>query len=280
MASGWGQLKIQSKLLLVFGGIILVGVLITGWTVVTLTRLDDVAGQMVQTEGELSQALKVRNLLVELETSELSFVLTADEFFLHENERFGVDVDRYLDRALMRNEGNEIKSILYEMQRGKQAYDRNLQDVIEAGEAGEWATAKGLGEASARAVDEMIGQAEKIIFDLKPAVDASLAASNRETRTSLIVGVAALALFLLLAFAAARITSAQVTSPMQRLMDAALALKDGQFDARSLEELARRSDEIGKLAQSFISMAQQSDERLARLTLEADELRTKLEQIE
>lgn len=280
MASGWGQLKIQSKLLLVFGGIILVGVLITGWTVVTLTRLDDVAGQMVQTEGELSQALKVRNLLVELETSELSFVLTADEFFLHENERFGVDVDRYLDRALMRNEGNEIKSILYEMQRGKQAYDRNLQDVIEAGEAGEWATAKGLGEASARAVDEMIGQAEKIIFDLKPAVDASLAASNRETRTSLIVGVAALVLFLLLAFAAARITSAQVTSPMQRLMDAALALKDGQFDARSLEELARRSDEIGKLAQSFISMAQQSDERLARLTLEADELRTKLEQIE
>jgi CHASE3 domain sensor protein len=280
MANGWRQLKIQSKLLLVFGGIILVGVLITGWTVVTLTRLDDVAGQMVQTEGELSQALQVRNLLLELETSELSFVLTADEFFLHENERLGVDVDRYLDRALVRNEENEIKSVLYEMQRGKQAYDRNLQDVIEAGDAGEWEAARELGEASARTVDEMIVQVEKIIHDLKPAVDASLAASNRETRTSLIIGVSALVLFLLLAFAAGRITSSQVTSPLQNLIDAALALKDGQFDARSLEGLARRSDEIGKLAQSFISMAQQSDARLARLLLEADEIRTKLEQID
>jgi HAMP domain-containing protein len=92
--------------------------------------------------------------------------------------------------------------------------------------------------------------------------------------------VSALVLFLLLAFAAGRITSSQVTSPLQNLIDAALALKDGQFDARSLEGLARRSDEIGKLAQSFISMAQQSDARLARLLLEADEIRTKLEQID
>lgn len=280
MANGLGQLKIQSKLLLVFGGIILVGVLITGWTVVALTRLDDVAGQMVQTEGELSQALKVRNLLVELETSELSFMLTQDESFLHENERFGVDVDRYLNRALMRNEENEIKSVLYEMQRGKQAYDRNLQDVIEADNAGTWETAKGLGETSARVVDEMIVQAEKIIHDLKPSVDASLAASNRETRTSLIIGVSSLVLFLVLALAAGRITSSQVTNPMQKLIDAALALKDGQFDARALEELAQRSDEVGKLAQAFISMAQQSDGRLESLILEADEIRTKLEQVD
>ena len=85
MFRGFESLKIQGKLLVVFGSIIMIGVMITGWTVIAINSLDSLARNLYQANSELNAALQSRNMAKEVEISMTGYVLTGDEFFHHEN---------------------------------------------------------------------------------------------------------------------------------------------------------------------------------------------------
>ncbi len=270
------NLKIQGKLLAIFGSIIFIGVLITGWTILSINILDKLAYDLIKVEGELSEALKTKNTLQEMALAELSYVLSHDEEFIHAHERLNTHIDLFLRNAVIRAESATIQAILFEFEREKQAYDVEIEKLVEAAEEGDWETAVTLGEESARRMAGMITEVDKMVQLHQPLVDAQVALSNQQVLTSSIVGGASLLVFLGLALGAAVVVSNQVTQPILAITQAAGAVEAGNFDPQSLRAVAYRTDEVGHLSRAFIQMAEEAQARNNALQEQADQIRIKL----
>lgn len=65
---------------------------------------------------------------------------------------------------------------------------------------------------------------------------------------------------------------------MGRLTAAAAALEAGQYDARSIDEVAQRSDALGQLARVFQRMANEVQSREEKLKAEVHELRIQIDE--
>jgi len=265
MFAQFEQLKIQSKLLLIFGAIVFVGVVITAWTVVSITTLDKLANNLLAAERELGEVLKARNWMKEMEITELGYVLSHDEKFLHFHEEFFIMVDVFLRNAFIREEDKTAQVVLHEIENGFQDYHDYVTQVFQAAEEQEWEEATSLGEESALIVESMISRLEILAEEEQAHADEQVAASRQQVRTSSIVGGVVLVVFFILAFGAALVVNNQVVKPIVMLIGAAGAIENGSFEVGSLNKLAQRSDEIGRLAAAFNLLEKESSARSAAL---------------
>jgi signal transduction histidine kinase len=99
----------------------------------------------------------------------------------------------------------------------------------------------------------------KVVLNVAETV--VLAPVHRLTRQVAVVGVFAAALMVLVVVVVAR----RVTEPVGRLTVAAGAVEAGRFDLESLAGVARRGDELGRLARTFRNMAREIQAREQRL---------------
>ena len=279
MRAAFESLKIQSKLMVVFGLIISIGVLITGWTVLAISNLDNLTIELEETEFELSEAVQARNLLKQLEIAELSFVITDDEEFLHEHAHILSSVELYLRNAVIRTDDVVMGDVLYRFGQHLEGYTTALEDVVEAVEQGEHARAEELGVVSAESLEGMDGEVGTVIGLMQPKLEEKSAESKRQVLLSGIVGAVILVVFLALALGAGSIVNRQISSPILILMNAVSQIEDGNFDPSLVSDLVGRQDEIGHLARSFVHMAEDIGEREDALHAEAEDLRRKLSRI-
>ena len=114
-------------------------------------------------------------------------------------------------------------------------------------------------------------------FGYKPLLDTQASASNRRVILSAVIGAAALVAFLLLTVAAASVTSSQVTQPIEILTAAVQGVESGDVDIEGVEALAKRGDEIGYKARSFLQMLAETQGRQDMLRREVGEIREKHE---
>ncbi|MDX9991411.1 MAG: HAMP domain-containing protein [Anaerolineales bacterium] len=93
---------------------------------------------------------------------------------------------------------------------------------------------------------------------------------------AMLLGILSIAAFLFLALAVALILYVQIHLPLEQLARAARDLQARRFNPADLDGLARRGDEIGALAQEFLTMASAVEQRTAQLAQEALEIRAKI----
>ena len=276
MNSHFRTLKIQSQLLYIFGFIITIGVLISGWTIIVITSMDRYAQQLFEAEQELNSALKTAVLVKELEVTELSYILTQDPTFLHEHNHYLGQVEFFVNRAILRADSNLEKELLFQFEREQEEYNEHVQQIFSAGDRGEWETASELSLDSALLLENMVGEVQKIVQVNQPIIVEQLNRSYTQVIASAVVGSVALIFFLGAALIAAIIVNNQVTRPVARLQQAAQAIEEDDFDPEMLADLSQRSDEVGHLARVFVDMAAEARKRELALEQQAEEIRHKI----
>ncbi|MBN1147149.1 MAG: HAMP domain-containing protein [Anaerolineales bacterium] len=96
---------------------------------------------------------------------------------------------------------------------------------------------------------------------------------QRQVRLTIIVAGLVLALGLLFSMILAR----RVTGPVARLTGAAAAVEAGNYESESLESVAGRQDELGRLARVFTRMARQVQAREQQLRQQVEALRIEID---
>jgi methyl-accepting chemotaxis protein len=115
---------------------------------------------------------------------------------------------------------------------------------------------------------------------IQALANAELRAIQQETErfkaTAFWIRWLALPLYALLALLAIRIIYSQIDQPLAQLTRATEEMLGGRFDPARLEQLARRTDEIGAVTREFLTMSANLQLQSSRLQEEADQIRAKI----
>lgn len=276
------NLKIQSKLLVVIGIMMLLGMVIVGWSLLAIIQLDELSNQLVRLDQEGSDALGAGNAATRLALADLSSVLSFIPEFINDHSAQRALLREYLTTTRQRTDDAAILAALARIEANLPIADDNwaffypltLVEVIE--EDYDFTELDMRLRQNAQLMSETKAATDEIYAVIETDLEALKAAADFAYLASLGIGAAALGLFLAFSVFAAMTITRSINAPMVTLIDAARSIEQGAFDPQPLQDLAKRTDEIGRIARSMLEMAQSVDDRRAALTAEAADLRAKL----
>lgn len=268
--------SIQNKLLTIMGGVVFIGVVFMGWSAAAMNQLGALTQELVEADEELNEALEIRILLQEMEMLELSFVLSHDPEFVHAHEQLLSLTELYLRNSLIRTEEADLQFILSQIETEFIAYEGIYIRVLEAGEKNDWETAVSLGEESAAKIEKTTFQIDKIIEHYQGIVDDRVETANRNILYTQVGGYAAIGIYLILVILTARILMNQISNPIILMIEASKSVEENRFEAKALDGLSGRGDEVGRLARAFIQMSESFKEREQSIQEQIEEVRVKV----
>lgn len=152
----------------------------------------------------------------------------------------------------------------------------DTEDEKEDPEEQDWTTVEEMNQD----VDALMGQIYTATAEINSRGVAQLDSIQNESTMmaflTLISAIVAVALFIILALIVAWLIYRQIILPTNQLALVTQKMRDGEFHPEDIENLARRDDEIGKLAAEFIRMADGIAQRKSKLQQEADEIRARI----
>jgi CHASE3 domain sensor protein len=259
MSKWFDQLRIQSKLFGILSFIILIGTLITMWNVYSVIQIDAEAHDMLDRERELDDIEQVNIEYLHQAISENDYLLTGDMTYVdrHEAERSLADI--YLWDALLEASNNQEKATLYSVQRQGDAYEEDFEEVVTTYLGSEPESAVQLShETSQKRIIQIHETIDALIASGITEIDAEGRQADRQAIISLSVGIGGMVIFLMLAGLIISVAINQIGRPILVLHEAITMAGQVNFDPAMLEPLARRSDEIGRLARAVIDMGTSS----------------------
>jgi HAMP domain-containing protein len=280
MFTGFKALNIQGKLLIVFGLIIFIGVLITGWTIIAVSAMDRIGRELLETDQELSDLLQAENDLTVMELSLLSYILSGNERYLNAHGGPDTSLETYLRRALLRNDNPNVTARLAAFEREKQTYDSYVLQVVEAVTVGDEDQTFAAERHLTETINSMLDQIDLLVEIFLPEVNDKLHRSEVQVSLSTVAGSIALVAFVGLAIVVGGVANRLIIQPLLYLTQAAQAIEQGTYTTDILRALDEREDEIGELARSFMTMAQELDDREKALMDRVSHLKTELESME
>jgi CHASE3 domain sensor protein len=281
MGKWFDQLRIQSKLFGILSFIILIGTLITMWNVYSVIRIDAESHHMLHREKELDDIEEVHIEFLRQAVSENEFLLTGDMTYVDRHEAERSLAATYLWDALLEASGNQEKAALYSIQRQGDAYAEDFEQVVATYQNGNSEDAAKLSrETSQKRILQIHETIESLVGSGIAAIDAEGQQADRQAVISLSVGIAGMVLFVLLAVLIVSVAVNQIGRPILVLHEAITLVGMGNFDPTMLEPLARRSDEIGRLARAVIDMGTESEEKREALEDQVLILRGKITHVE
>lgn len=278
----FSKLKIQAKLLIMMGMVMLLGVVIVGWSLITIVQLDALGNQLVRLDQEGSNALEAGNAATRLALADLSSSLNFAPDSINDHSAQRALLDHYIVTTRQRTEYEEVREALGRIEELLPVLDANweyfypftlVETFPEDFDYTEMDTRirqnAAIMSATKSETDTIYGVVQDELDDVKSAADLAYF-------SSLGIGGAAMVLFLLLSLIAALTIARSINAPMVTLIDAARAIEKGTFDPKPVQKLTTRTDEIGRIARSMIEMAENVEARRVALEQEAAELRAKL----
>jgi CHASE3 domain sensor protein len=277
MGKWFDQLRIQSKLFGILSFIILIGTLITMWNVYSVIRIDAEGHDMLEREKELDDIEQVNIEFLHQAISENEFLLTGDTTYVDRHEAQRSLADTYLWDALLEASGNQEKAALYSIQRQGDAYAEDFEEVVSAYQDGSPEDAAELSrETSQKRIIQIHETIEGLISTGITEIDAEGQQADRQAVTSISIGVAGMIVFVVLAGTIISVAVNQIGRPILVLHEAITMIGIGNFNPSMLEPLARRSDEIGRLARAVMDMGTQSEDQRKALEDQMLTLRGKI----
>ena len=276
MRAWFEHLRIQSKLATLFTAIILLAVFSAGLNVYVIIDVKTLGYNLDSVYQRAGKSYEAHTLLQNLELAFRTYALAQDDRWLHEFENYNARLDDYLRESLMAAEQTEEKAALYEIERAKGIYNETFTKIYNAAEENNNAVIKDLSDAGDREMAlmyeqvEWLGSMEDELLDSADETLKWLAAITFAVTTIVMLA------FILLSILAAVVITNRVNKPVAALAEAVKAVEERRFDPVSIEQIAQRSDEIGRMAQEFLHMTAAAESREAKLQQEADEIRAKI----
>jgi nitrogen fixation/metabolism regulation signal transduction histidine kinase len=267
------RMSIQSKLMAIFGVIVVAGAAAVSIGLLNVLLFDEGVAELVQRFERLDKPFAVQESLQGLEAAENGFLLTRDPVYLQQRERHTEELDLLLREALLEAEEAAERDALYGLVRMQEEHDEAFQQLAGAiQEPRSEAEIARLGEAVTQGRAEMQERVQEILDTHKERMAETDEQASLYGRISFILTVVDLVNMSLLSIAAMAVLFFQLGRPIARLTQAAEAVEAGTFEPDLLQKYTERQDEIGRLAQTFIQMADGIAAREAELEREVEEL--------
>lgn len=252
------NLKTQNKLLLAFGIIALVGAVTTGWSMVNVLRLQEKIGQVEQETSALVEAAKAQGYFLRRWIDSKNYLLTDDDYFPGQYQRYDEQIDAYLRRAHLSSGVTDKNEDLTTLDTNLKAYNAAvaaIETAYKTGDADEALTIqRSLDEADVKA-GAVRAQIEVMLFKRELALQELVQQTRQQVRNTLFLGLGTLVLLTFLVVGSATIAN-QITEPVMHLTNAVAALETNTYNPESLAKYVRRRDEMGKLTRAFAAMVE------------------------
>jgi len=271
---GWfGNLKTQSKLLIMFALIAFVGALATVWSISTLLGLQEKVHLVEQEAATIAGTNTARASILNQEIATMGYVLTGNSFWTGQRKHFSRQVDQYIQRAVINADTPDEVEDLNLVNRYREEFDNLLLDSEAAYDSQdiEGATDLLLSDADDKAID-IQDQLSTMAFKRQLALQDLVLEIDRHVNQTVIFSAIGLVALLALVVAASFVTN-QISEPMMHLTNAVVAFENNAFEPNMLEKYVQRGDDMGQMARAFDNMrrsitetARAKDELLAAAT--------------
>ena len=248
------------------------------WNVFNITRLNMEVGDIVREIEEVAEIEEVEVALLEQELAEMEFLLTDDRSYLERHEMYRISAEEHLARADELASSEEELQLLAIVRTNQTRYTESFNEVIAL------VNSQRLEEAKEHAltesdfiVHETHQAIEKYVSHAQQIVITNLTEVDQITRAATIVSSLMMVLFAIVSVIVTTITG-QVIAPVLRLIDAARAIEEEEYDMAMLNEVTERKDEIGRLAKVFQTMSSTVQTRTNTLKNQVQQLRIEIDE--
>jgi methyl-accepting chemotaxis protein len=296
MIKWFRNLEIQSKLFTIFGVIILIGAVVVGINLYNISRMASGNQALYNLSQKLEQDYKAEILLRRLELAEQGYWDYGDVRRLTEHTGYNTQISAFISKTLLEANTPEERGNLNAMKRTLQDNEQTFWQFVSAYDAVDAAYSDEenppdeqagqplldqMNALDSQALDQlssMQGQIEDIIAQRGTFVQQVQDQQSTVEVVSLLISLAALVVFFILAIIAAVVIATQVNQPVILLTEAAEAVIARKPEPKELARLAERTDEMGQLARAFAGAAAAIRSREEALKQQADALRARVEQ--
>jgi HAMP domain-containing protein len=281
MIKQFNRLRIQSKLIVAFGIVTIVGALALGVNIFSTFQMENEANNMFRQVQKLYNAHEMVTFLLNMDLNGRAIfdrgVLSNREMHVE----YSTQMNDYLQDAMVAADSayeiERVQILIETKQNYDLAFSTALKELI-----------VDQSQANPARYDEALTIMKDSFTMLREEtlafigmMENEMQKANERVRTyatvATVLGGFALVLFTGMAFLAAYLVSSQVHRPLIDIEDAIHAARDGTFDAEALAGMAERTDELGRLARQLTSMVDAAEARQTVLKGKLEELKGELD---
>lgn len=257
MTTWFTNLKMHTRLLIVFSAIVLFGSATIGWGMYTIIQLDQEVQRVTEEAFELAEIEEVQVFLMNGQIAIANYARTGDSEYLSKYEQSVELSDYYLTQAHANVVSDHQRNMIDQIQVEKEEYNQAVEEVItlhdEVGNAAAQEHAEMILEAEQEKLEKIQDQVERFVYlgELQLEEDRNEAADL--TRQAIYVSIVGLILIGGSVVLAMSVTN-QVTEPILHLNNAISAFENNTYTPELLEIYTKRREDFGRLSRSFDHM--------------------------
>jgi len=271
----WNDKPLQTRLFLIFTTLFVFCAVVLFFFLTNLIRMIDLSHQSQNIFDRNYQLYQLRTLTrtyeLNLNQVEINASASAEQELSLAEER----IDKSIASLRLLLPEKDLAS-LEEFKAAKDQLSPMISEIIQAIHAQDQMTVDMVDNASPPLFEAMYGAIDAIYGRSAAELEAISTEAKKSSQNARVVTLLVIMAVLLLGLVAALIMHAQIDQPLDQLTRVTRDLLEGKFQAADLEQLARRSDEIGLITSEFITMAAALDSHAAQLQQGADEIRVKI----
>jgi len=262
------NLRTQTKFLLAFAMLVLVGAVVIGLAIYGVVYMENDVQLLKQQVDDLASLKAVQSAFEGQQLALRDYLLTADPNTLQDYDTYSEQIVQYLQRALQEAGSTEGRNDLQRLDQYRQAYEEAFGQIVAVADSGNAQQAIELaGEMDRQEARQLQDQLNGLIQEREIDLQDLIQLYSRQVRETIFFGVIALFIFSLLTITAAIIGN-QITEPILHLTNAVVAFQSNAFRPSLLQPYLKRRDEMGQLARAlddmvrFITESVQTKDRL------------------
>jgi len=251
------NLKMQSKLLLMFAFIVIASAVALGWNITNALYLRNRILQIHQETQELAGAFEAQTDFLGQALATKNYMLSGDSYYQDEFESYGKQFDNYIGLALASADTVDKRADLAALGKSQANYALAItqaEAVFDPPRLEAIPQSVDLNLKADSTVSQAQEQLNSIAYKRVLALQAEVDQANAQIQTTIVIGIASLVALSILMIVAAMVTN-NVAEPVSHLTNAVVAFECGAFEPDLLKGYVRRRDEMGQLARALGAMA-------------------------
>ncbi len=246
-----------------FAFVTVFSILLIGWNIFSIVRLDRKTRNVVMYSQELAELEETQIFLLKQELAELEYLLTGDTEFIIRHKEFETLANFHLNEAERFQERPQERKIIDQIIIDRDAYEISFKEAVELYQAGDVdeaiRVAEEVSDASIQDVHRLV---EEYVTIVETDVEAEISAADQIATISIIISAVALALFIFIALIAYNVSN-RVLRPIVLLTVGISALVVGwniqnlwRID-RTINEAVHQTEELAEIEEVQVFLLEQ-----------------------
>ena len=274
--------NLQSWLFILNGIVAIVSALAISVSILYLLQMQQETQNMFLQIEKLEAAYQAETYLQKMDLSQRALLDRFDENGQSTFEEYNALLDSFLAREYIASTLPQEKQLLGDLRLEKEKYDQLYTSALSEYEKGkaniEYPLYSDLRENMYQSTEMLYAQMRQLLDLNNNLTQAANAEAVGYAQALMQIGMGAFVLFVVISLVVVVLVSSRVYQPIFHISAAITALRQDRFDPEALEILARRTDEMGKLAEVFLDMAADISTRWEDLTSQIEAFAMQKEQ--